>query len=87
MLKGLVFEGARDIIERDRPIIFCECSDLLLPKFGHSAQQIINGLIDQSYSVLDVETGRRLSRRVPFGFDGNIIAFSEGSREPGKEPL
>jgi FkbM family methyltransferase len=74
----LVFEGAREIIQRDHPIIMCECSDVLLPKFGTSARNVVNRLIAHGYKVCDVVTGGVLGCDVPQGFSSNVLATFNG---------
>lgn len=76
--EGLVFEGAKEIIQKDHPVIVCECSDMLLVKFGASAKMIVNQLIDLGYNVCDLETGAALNRDVQQGFNGNIQAVYNG---------
>ncbi len=70
----LVLEGAHAIIERDHPVIMCECTDVLLPKFGTTAKNVVNRLLAQGYKVCDTATGAMLGCDVPCGFSSNILA-------------
>jgi FkbM family methyltransferase len=70
----LVLEGAQTLIERDHPVIMCECTDVLLPKFGTTAKNVVNRLLAQGYKVCDTATGEMLGCDVPHGFSSNILA-------------
>ena len=74
----LVFEGAQEIIRRDHPVIMCECSDMLLSKFGSSAQKVVGWLIEQGYSVSDMAAGNALGHGIPQGFSSNVLAVFNG---------
>lgn len=71
----LVFKGAQEIIQRDHPVIMCECTDVLLPKFGTSASNVISWLIGQGYQVRDMATDAILDDHVQPGFSSNIVAL------------
>lgn len=73
--EGLVLDGAQQIIERDHPVIMCECSDLLLRKFGTSANNVVARLLSHHYRLYDVATGDAIEREVPDGFNSNVLAI------------
>ncbi len=68
----LVLNGAKDVIIRDRPLILCECADVLLEKFQGSSIQLIDFLKDLEYEVRDPS---RLHKPLMAPFEGNILAF------------
>jgi len=68
----LVLNGGKDIIIRDRPLILCECADVLLEKFQGSSSQLINLLKDIGYEVRDP---KRPQKPLIAPFEGNILAF------------
>jgi hypothetical protein len=47
---------------------------MLLLKFGTTAKNIVNRLIEQGYKVYDAATGATLGCDVPHGFSSNILA-------------
>jgi FkbM family methyltransferase len=68
----LVLDGGKDIIIRDRPLILCECADVLLEKFQSSSSQLISFLKDIDYEVRD---SKRPQKPLIAPFEGNILAF------------
>jgi hypothetical protein len=68
----LVLDGGKDIIIRDRPLILCECADVLLEKFQSSSSQLISFLKDIDYEVRD---SKRPQKPLVTPFEGNILAF------------
>ena len=50
--EGLVLDGARRVLERDRPIVFLECHPLLMPSHGHSPASI-RALLGEYYTTID----------------------------------
>ena len=68
----LVLRGAREILARDKPILYFECADSLLAKFGHSAASIETLLAEFGYSIRD---GLHPNERLRHPFDGEVLAF------------
>ncbi len=52
-VEHLVFDGARDVLSRYRPVILSELSDPLLRANGSSARQVIEQIARCGYEVLD----------------------------------
>lgn len=68
----IVFGGARDILLRDKPLLFFECSDTLLRKFGSSTRELEARLQSLGYIVRN-----GLCQRLPLQhpFEGEAIAI------------
>jgi len=49
----LVFEGAKNVIKKYRPIILSELSDFLLKKNGASSTEVINLIRQFNYTIID----------------------------------
>ena len=67
-----VFAGAEEILLRDKPLLFFECSDILLGKFGSSAKELELKLSSLGYVVRN-----GLCQRLPLQhpFEGEGIAI------------
>jgi FkbM family methyltransferase len=68
----LVLQGSIDILGRNKPLIFCECNDLLLKKFNSSSIELVNTLKNLGYTIMNAEN-RSLNIRHPF--NGNLLAL------------
>jgi FkbM family methyltransferase len=71
-----VFEAAREVIVRDKPVLFFECSSLLLSKFGSSTKELEQELNNLGYVVRN-GLCPRLPLRHPY--EGEAIAFHSES--------
>jgi len=67
-----VFGGAKDILLRDKPLLFFECSDILLRKFGASTRLLEEKLLGFGYVVRN-GLSRRLALQHPFEGEGIAI--------------
>jgi FkbM family methyltransferase len=63
----LVFEGAKEVLGKSRPVIIAELSDYLLRKNGSSAAQVIALLRGSGYQVVDAMEPEIPPGRKPFG--------------------
>jgi FkbM family methyltransferase len=70
--EAIVFGGARDILLRDKPLLFFECSNTLLRKFGSSTRQLESTLQDLGYVVKN-GLCQRLALQHPFEGEGMAI--------------
>jgi FkbM family methyltransferase len=70
--EAIVFQGARDVLVRDKPILFFECSDTLLKKFGSSTQELDDTLQSLGYIV---RNGLCTRLRLQHPFEGEGIAI------------
>jgi FkbM family methyltransferase len=68
----LVLEGAEGTISRHKPIIFFECDNRLLAKFGHNSQVIESLLNRRGYSMQNALVP---NRRLEHPFDGDALAI------------
>ena len=61
----MVLDGCLDLILKDKPIIICECSNLLLKKFKSSSLDLINTLEKLNYKINPFKsfTGERSVKR------------------------
>jgi hypothetical protein len=73
--EAMVFEGAKDILARDRPVVLCECSDLLLKKFGSTSRELEELFTSQKYKVSDALLAR--NKKILHPFEGELLAFPE----------
>jgi FkbM family methyltransferase len=73
--EAMVFEGAKDILARDRPVVLCECSDLLLKKFGSTSRELEELFKSQKYKVSDALLAR--NKKILHPFEGELLAFPE----------
>jgi FkbM family methyltransferase len=71
-----VFAGAEEILLRDRPLLFFECSDTLLKKFGGSSRQLENKLRSLGYIV---RNGLCQTLPLQHPFEGEAIALAAGN--------
>jgi FkbM family methyltransferase len=67
-----IFEGAADILRRDRPVLFFECSDPLLRKFGGSSEQLEKFLNAAGYRVAN---GLLPSHSLRHPYEGEAVAL------------
>jgi FkbM family methyltransferase len=72
-----VLTGALCTIREFSPVIVCELSDKLLKSGGSSAQEVVELLSGEGYSVVDVLTDSPI---VPDGFFGDILAVPSKAR-------
>jgi len=72
-----VIEGAREIIERDRPIIFLELSDQYLKQLGSSADDLVQKLSSElSYSLHSYdESGNTSKFSLKRSFQDNLVCY------------
>jgi FkbM family methyltransferase len=70
----LILENSKEIIEKDRPYILCECNDSLLKKFGSSSLKLTLMLNGLGYNVMNAEAKRK---KIRHPFVGNIICFPQ----------
>jgi hypothetical protein len=70
--EGLVLNGARRIIERDKPLIYFESYEVLLKKFGSNSKSIAEYLINLGYEIRD---GLKPDLHIHYPHNGEIIAF------------
>jgi FkbM family methyltransferase len=73
----LVFKGATTVLTRDRPILFFECSDTLLRKFGSSTQQVEALLKSFGYDVCDA---LRPGNALRHPYEGEALAVHNGDQ-------
>ena len=67
-----IFAGAEDILMRDRPLIYFECSDPLLRKFGSSSAALEHRLATLGYIV---RNGLAPSLRLRHPYEGEAVAY------------
>lgn len=65
----LILKGCSEVIERDKPCIFCECNDALLKNFKSSSFELTNTLKELGYDIINADTS---SRRINHPFNGNL---------------
>jgi FkbM family methyltransferase len=70
--EAIVFAGSKEILRRDKPLLFFECSNLLLSKFESSSRKLEQQLSDCGYIVRN-GLCHRLSLRHPY--EGEAIAI------------
>ena len=51
--ENMVFQGGRQVLDKYRPVILSELSDILLKENGSSAKEVIDLIKDHGYDVLD----------------------------------
>lgn len=71
-MEHLVFEGAKSILQNNRPIIISELSNLLLKANGSSAKKVIGMITSNNYNVFDANFPRTRPGSKDFG---DIICF------------
>jgi FkbM family methyltransferase len=74
-----IFLGAEGILKRDRPILFFECVDPLLRKFGSNSRVLEERLISMGYAV---RNGLNPSRRLVHPFTGEAVAHPAANLAP-----
>lgn len=67
-----IFAGAEDILMRDLPLIYFECSEPLLRKFGSSSSALEQRLTKLGYVV---RNGMAPSLRLRHPYEGEAVAF------------
>ena len=67
----LILDGSNDLINRDKPIIVCECNDPLLQKFNSSSFDLVNKLENLNFKVTNAN---KYASNIVHPFNGNIIA-------------
>ena len=70
--ESLVLGGAEDILIRDKPILFFECSSTLLGKFGTTTQELEDQLARLGYVV---RNGLAMKWKIRHPFEGEGIAI------------
>ncbi len=73
-----VIEGAKKVIQRDKPVIFIELSDQYLKQLGSSADQLLGKLIKGlSYKVHKYDNSGNVSSFNPRGssFQENLVCY------------
>ncbi len=74
----LVFRGAMYTLEKHKPVIWFELSDLLLSSLGHTSRMVIGLLEEIGYEIRDA-----LNPTAPITdpFDGEILAIPRGTKK------
>ncbi len=67
-----VFSGAEEILVRDKPVLFFECSDLMLQKFGSSSESLERKLTGLGYRV---RNGLAPSLKLRHPYEGEAVAY------------
>lgn len=67
-----IFAGAEEILRRDRPVLFFECSDPLLRKFGSSSEALERRLSSIGYVV---RNGLAPALRLRHPYEGEAVAY------------
>jgi FkbM family methyltransferase len=68
-----VFDGAKETINKYKPVIISELSDNLLGAQGFNSDKIFNNLMEIGYKIYDVKSFKPVSNK----FEGNFIAIAE----------
>ncbi len=66
-----VFRGAENILKQHKPILFFECSDILLNKFGGSSRQLENYLQTLGYTLRNAFDA---TIDISHPFEGEVVA-------------
>jgi FkbM family methyltransferase len=66
-----VFRGAEKILRESHPILFFECSDILLGKFGCSSQGLVRYLSSLGYHVTNPLAN---DATLPYPYEGEAVA-------------
>jgi FkbM family methyltransferase len=74
----LVIRGAEEIIKKSRPLLFFECEDKLLRKFGHTSEMLHSAVAGLGYEVRNA-LAPRLELVHPFS--GVAVAIPNDRRE------
>jgi len=70
--EAMVFQGGAEVIKRDKPVLFFECSNLLLRKFDSSSEDIDKLLQSFGYVVTNAFAP---NMTIKHPFDGEILAI------------
>ena len=75
-----IISGAEELLMRDMPTVFFECSDPLLRKFGSNSELLERRLISIGYIVRD---GLRSARSLRHPFNGEAVAYPADRGQKG----
>lgn len=71
----LVFEGAQNVLFKNRPVILSELSDFLLKKNGSSSKEVVALIKSYGYNIFNAADESIFSETKPFG---DILCLPQG---------